>query len=1217
MGDSRKDQVYVLSNFFVLVLIGFTCFMSSDFIRLLTFDTVGDEAYWIFVYHLVFWMSTMSVMLVRTPAAACLMYCIRLNIIFMIGACISYIMKWFESISLHILLCLWAYISSSAMVNAVAFASYHTSGSRGLSLGCMLSFCSTYIVLEIIKYIVWTHEDLGNYRNLVVGYVIFRIMLSFVTMAMLSMSAGTLHFADFDRAFACLKKGVLMEWISGTIYSTEVQVALSEVVPTYVSPLQGVMRIMKDAKLAIIWILFIILTFTSSVFTPYVCVANWDLSIFKIGELERAEHIGNFAGTIIATLWGKNWCNIIFLSIVYLIHLTLSLFLSGYVHSYRVSLAIPMEPIVAVTCITAIMGSYLTVVTFSRFFDICMDFSCVKNTRNCRIEEICCQDDESSECLCSEQFCGESCGPCPSSTSSVAEKTKQIFVPGNHKEMYKLWLPDYCLYCWLYRHNPLEVCSLSKNKSTSSSNGNGNEAYILRNSKVSICPYCDLNLLLECESLKCTCTDVCNIPFPNGNKVEGDEEEKKEEKEEEKEKEEKKNEEDTDDKPIKLPLHEIELPCQSKISLVTTASTSFVIQDSSCCTCGSAAAKKGKDEDDDACKGRTFTVSAVKVYSCCHYSMKVMLSCKEPNSKFSWMQKPYAGKYNPVGSIVFNGIGNSSSGSGSGSGGSGGGGGKGGSGCSTNQTNGQTNGNGNGKSTVKENCDSLKHALQKSTLKSLTKLARVEDPNGENGLCICCMRAAKVQQGGAQNGSGTTGSPTPATAYSCPTSSTTTTTATPTTTPTTSPSSSSSEPSCCHIKVQPTALPYSFRRKDIYRRNYVGAMFFGLIFFGFAKLLAAGIFALREIRIGLDLSSNFNLVKPFFKESNDPAVYGIDAGDTDEVLLARFNKEWKEALNKPDLKESEMSSEVTDALSKGTNEPLKSQNSEQNTGEAVNKDGEATSATASPSPATPEPQTEVGTDEAATKEPSSEHQEEHIDETNEAKEEQTLLTYEQEMMEDVMKDYRWLFNDLEYAFLENWADVYISKRKRDADVEKIKRIRRIKWCLEAGLKDYCLSSATSIMAYLERNEGKWDAEWEHYEYRVKRKFKAIGKSLARLSPESTERLAEEYWQPAVNKVKVSLLNNANDVANGMSTLITRLDELKKNFEGATGTQRIVELLKMWDFRVEILEGLTRDGDLFLRWRRFMERWDQIKGWKDLFLPMYLKEYKNVGVSTLE
>lgn len=1196
MGYSRKDQVYVLSNFFSLVLVGFTCFMSSDFIRLLTFDTIGNESYWIFVYHIAFWLFTISAMLVRAPAAPCLMYCIRLNIIFILGMCILFYKKWVETISFHTIIILWAYLIAVVMVNAVTYASYHTSGSRGLALGCMLSFGTTYIVLEILKYAIWAYGAVGRYRNVVIGYLVLRAIVSFLAMAILSISAERLHFADFDRAFASIKKGVLHEWLSGTLHDIEIRIALSEVVPRYVSPMEGFKEIGKSGNLTAMWLLLFVLTLTCSIFTPYVGVTNWDLSIFRIGELERAEHVGNFIGVVVGALWKKSWCNIMLTGLIYITHVLISILLTCYVHSYRVSLNLPMQPVVAITCLTAALGSFLSVIGLAQFFDIYFDISCCNQYDGKGDLTNCCRDDDSEECLCTGQFSTESCGKCPNDENLVEKPKIRVFVPPNNMEMYKIWLPEYCLYCWLYRHNPTEVCEVSK-----SDEGEGEEEddddeeeeesttqnchvkkYLLRNCKVSICPYCDMNLLLECEELKCTCVDKCSIPLPNANKHE-DEEEEEEDKKEDKEK------EDTDDKPIKLQLHEMKLPCGSNVSLVTNASSDYVIVDSACCvpkTC------KNPKEEATVTKqnGRTFGITSVRAYSCCHYPLKVMISCKDPKSSFHVMQQPYPGKYNPVGAIVFNGFGSVGS---------------------VEQGKGKCVKEGKkecpkegkekekNKKKIKESCDSQQHALLCSRISSLTKLGWTEDPKGQNGLCVCCNHADEYhkkqsstseqqQQPQQQQPSSTENS-------TCQSGE--------------SKAEGTTTPKCCHIKVQPTALPYHFRKKDICRSHVVGALLFGFLFYGIAKLLSAGIFAVVEIRYGLDLSSNFSLVQPFYTQSEDATTYGIQPDMTDDMIMELVKRQREEVLKAKAAAVATVES-IAQNETHTSNEPATTTDTVEQKSDADTK--ERTSIKDS-NKGDGDEHTEQPPDTTASEGDKDDEGAEKEDEEEEEDEEKLpLIKYEEKKKNEVMLQYKWLFNDLEYAYLENWGDEVIDMKTHEEDVEKIKKMRRVKWCLESGLKDYALQSANRITQYLEYMEGKWRAEWAHHESRVKHKFQVIRNNLSVLSPLNSGKVTDKNWQPSVTQAKVALWKSANEVINGLTAVTQKLEVLKHNLDVAEGTQHIVELLNLWDFRVEVINELTKEQDLSLGWSTFLASWNHIKRWTELFLPMYLEEYKGLN-----
>ncbi|GIX62908.1 carbohydrate ABC transporter membrane protein 1 [Babesia caballi] len=1242
MSSMRKDQVYVLSNFFGMTLIGFTAFMSTDFIRLLAFDTVKDESYWISAYQIMLWSVTVGAMLVKIPAAPSLMYCLRYNAFFLIVTAVAFFMNWFESISFHLLVILWAYSVGIALVNAVVFASYHHSGARGLALGCMLSFASTYVVLEIMKYKLWILGTPGSYRNIVVGYLALRLVANFAAMAILSSGAHELHFEQFDNAFKDLKKGVLLEWLSGTLHDTNVRIALSEVVPRYVSPIVGISKISESGKLTAVWLMFLALSLSCSIFTPYLGVSNWDLSVFKIGEIDRAEHVGNFIGAILGTIWRQSWCGVAGMVIIYTFHVALSVFLSCYVHSYKISLVIPVEPVIALTCITAALGSFLTVVTFTHFFDLALELTCCNAKEEPDASALCCRDDDSLECLCSEQFCNERCGKSLNESGTTTDKKIKVHIPPNNEEMYKLWRPDLCLLCWLYRHNPDEVCHAAEEDQKQ--NEDNTCHYILRNCKVSICPYCDMNLLMECSKIECICDEDCLAPLPNANMFKEDDEyqaalrkyqaKKGEGSSNQSDSESSdgttaasNNEEDlTDEKPIKIPLHEMKFPNTSNISIVTTASTDFVIADSACCNSRNAAqASTGAKSKP---RGRDFNVLSICCYSCCHYDLKVMVRCQEPNSTFHLMQQPYPGKFNPIGCIVFNGT------------------------CSKTTNHNQAQGTTQQQTTPANKKDpilvprdiknSLTYACQESEVSSITRVPCTEDTVEENGLCACCKTANTAFQ------KITTNCATPAgtTTTSSSTSSSSSTASGGTT--------QSNHPTCCHMKVKPTAMPYHFRKMDIFRNSFVGALFFIIFVFATAKLLIAILFAVVDLKTGLDLSSNFTIVEPFFKQSEDPNTYGIYDTMNNEQLQEIFETERSEALSTKltamgpvqQWLASPSFDEVYESNVKRFSGEPEGKHSTQSTASGhVESEGDATTTTEDthndfskdiilssgiaasaesngeePSGAAPESKNEQDDDKAADSEDedtTDKAKSEASDDDDEEKEEEvdeaslSLVDYEKHQMEKVLKQYKWLCNDLEYAYLENWAEETAETKKKDEDVEKIKRIRRVKWCLDSGLKEYALQSADAIKQYLTATNGKWDAEWHRYESGIKHKLKILGNTSSLLSPVNASKLGNAEWQIALTDAKIAMWREVSKDAEKLADVTKKLEELGQAVTAATGTEVIVAMIALWRYRIEVIEHMTTEGVLFLNWRSFKSYWEQILSWETEFLPLYLEEYKDV------
>ncbi|ORM39589.1 uncharacterized protein BXIN_3040 [Babesia sp. Xinjiang] len=1289
MAATRKDRVYVLSNFFVMAFLGFATFMSSNFIRLLVVETIQQESHWIFVYQMMLWSVTVAAMFVKVPAAPSLRYCLRYNAFFLILAAIIFIMKWFESISFHLIIIFWAYCVGTALVNAVVFASYHTSGARGLAVGAMLSFLSTYIVLEIVKHLIWNKEDTGRYRYLIFAYILFRVVVNFAAMFVLAAGAKDLHLEDYDSAFKQLKTGVMMEWLSGTLHERDVQIALSEVVPTCITPIAGLKEIFKNGSLSLIWLMFMTLSFSCSIFTPYVGVSNWDLSVFKIGEVDRAEHVGNVLGAVIALVCKQSWCSVTLMGALYLVHIIISIFMTCYVHSYRLSKNIPLEPMLVINCISAVLGSFLTIATFTQFFDRALDVSCEKKDQAVETSELCCRDDESPQCLCTEQFCDERCGKKPLEHTNSCKKNIKVYIPPNNEEMYKLWDLEYCLLCWIYRHNPDEVCNAAeeKDKQCKDQDSQISECYILRNCKVSLCAYCDMNLLLECIKLKCSCTDECKIPLPNANMIKEDDEYKKEKKKREKKeenkgesgsagegqgtegcpndkatsgsgatngapqpqqkeqqpkaetdgksegkKDEKKDEdENTDEKPVKIPLHEMCLEGEN-ISIVTMASTDFVIRDSTCCTCRPT---NTETEDDGESRGRDFDVVSVCCYACCHYDLKVMLRCREPNSKVHMVKNPYPYKFSPLGAVIFNGCCKGDPGHNTVD-------------CTQPKT----------PSSIldaREVNDSLKYACKQSKLLSVTRMAWDEKASADNGLAACCKVATRYCGEKAKNQASdstcvspsTSAEPSPATS-----------------------AKGTCKPECCHMKVQPTAFPFHFRKKELIRNSIVSAFLFIVFAFAFAKLLMAMIFSVLELKHGLDLSSNFNVIEPFYLKSEDPSFYGLGDKKTNSELEEIFKKERADATvvkpaavppetaaGKPNDTEpskgekpvaEKTPSQSGDGAAKGeTDNRVQQEPAAQTTSTApsgikeVEQPTEAASSKEQgkekegedekekvvrgdqPSISTRE---QDGEEEVEPKRGETEIQEKTQDSAPTGEEEEdddedekevddsklTLLQYERKQMYKVMKQYKRVFNELEYAYADNWVHETVKIREKVEDVEKIKRIRRVKWCLESGLKSYAYSSARSIGTYLHDANRKWKAEWYHYESAVRNKLKLIDDGTSLLEPENAANLDNPQWKVELENAKIEMWNEAKKDAKKFTEDSTKLQELKKAVKVAEGTQVIQNMIELWAYRVEVINRLTEEGLIFLSWHTFLANWEKILSWKEIFLPLYIEEYKLVN-----
>ncbi|GBE60425.1 hypothetical protein, conserved [Babesia ovata] len=1334
MSYLRKDRVYVVSNFFAMTMAGFAAFMSSDFIRLLSFDTVGDESYWIFAYQMTMWCSTIAASLVKTPAAPSLMYCLRFNVFFLVAAGIGFFTQWFESISFHLVVIFWAYIAGMALVNAVVFASYHHSGSRGLMLGSMLSFATTYGVLELVKYWTWKHGDLGKYRNIVLAYLVLRLVMNCAAMSFLSSGAQETHFEQFDKAFELIKKNVMMEWLSGTLHERETQLALKEVTPHYVSPVAGVRYIFEDSNLTVVWLIFMALCLSCSIFTPHVGAANWDLSVFKMGHVDRAEHVGNLMGVIVAVMCKHSWLGAVGMGLLYVVHAGLALFLTVYVHSYRMSLRIPMEAMCVLTCINALLGSFLTVATFTHFFELAVNLKCNSEKETPELPQVCCRDDESSECLCSEQFCEEKC----SRKKCAVDDSKKIrvYIPPNTEEMYTLWHPDHCLLCWIYRHNPDEVCNIPEGKRTNTERAKIDEceSYLLRNCKVSLCGYCDMNVLLECVKIKCTCEEKCEIPLPNANMYKEDDDCQKELKEKENKEKEKKekgqhetntvsevspsqeqqtadqacpnekkekdkedgekqesppkakgdeengkenseeSDEDTDEKPVRKELHEICLCSGKNISIVTTSSSEFIVKDTSCCE------TKAKDvapkETDQECEpsGREFRLSSMRSYSCCHYDLKVMMRLKEPNSNFHLMQEPYPGKFDPIGCLVFNGS------------------------CMKKEEHKKSDQERRekGEKEKKRKCsvldvdkddESLNYACRDSVLSSITRVPCDKNAKGDNGLCACC-KAAQVyaKNKKEENKSSETPSPKPEPQQPSPK------------------KEEQEHPDCCHMKVQPTALPFHFKDIDLKRNSYVGALFFIILVFGTAKLIIAITFAALEVKYGLDLSSNFKVIQPFYEKSEDPLTYGIDTSLTNEQLMKHF-EEQMEYVSPPKLAsmvplqrwmespsfdsiyednvrvfspksekhatagESCVKNEDKDAnndsrgldendvlVSSGFGLPSINQlGNDEDAGIAVeeqeahnlgsskesgdagsrmingNRKGNDKSAS--------EPHSKEGSVVSAEDDEENDvdvapkstggaaveqvvrssveaGESDRENKSDDEEEDLTLVGREKKVMEEVLEQYKWLCNDLEFAFVENWVQETTDlKNKEDADVDKIKRIRRVKWCLDSGLKMYSYQSADAITVYLKSTNEKWDVEMQHFQSGVTHKLKVVGDNVSMLSPMKMAKIGDHDWQTALTDAQITLWKEASADADNLARITKKDEQLTNVVDVARGVDIIVKTLDLWKYRVEVINELTNDGNVFLSWRPFLANWEQILKWEERFLPMYLKEYR--GVKSLE
>ncbi|CDR94408.1 hypothetical protein, conserved [Babesia bigemina] len=1382
MSYLRKDRVYVVSNFFAMAMAGFAAFMSGDFIRLLCFDTLGDESYWIFAYQMTMWVSTLAASLVKTPAAPSLMYCLRINIFFLVSAAVGFFMQWFESISFHFVIVIWAYITGLALVNAVVFASYHHSGSRGLMLGSMLSFATTYGVLELVKYWTWKHGELGKYRNIVLAYLILRLVMNCAAMSFLSSGAQETHFEQFDKAFELIKSGVMMEWLSGTLHERDVQLALKEVTPHYVSPVAGVRYIFEKSDLTVVWLIFLAMCLSCSIFTPYIAAANWDLSVFKMGHIDRAEHVGNLMGVIVAVTCKRSWFKAVGLGLVYVVHAALGSFLTYYVHSYRMSLRMPLEAMCVLTCVNASFGSFLTVSTFIHFFELAVNLRCTNQEEKTKLPQLCCRDDESSECLCSEQFCDENCG---TKTCDVeGSKKVKIYIPPNTEEMYRLWLPGQCLLCWLYRHNPDEVCKIPCYMRTNQEQTKLDECeiYLLRNCKVSLCGYCDMNLLMECVKVECICKEECNIPLPNANMYKEDEECQKALKEKEKKHEEKEaagseatqpmqqgepqqpatascaagqdgkvtetseqpeetvsqitsegsdegnkdeeSDEETDEKPIKKPLHEICL-CEGKnVSIVTTSSSEFVVRESSCCDSKNTEPTPRQEDVECESDGREFKLSSMCCYSCCHYGLKVMMRLKAPNNNFHLMQQPYPGKFDPIGCLVFNGR------------------------CNNDDEHKKLGEEKKKKSDqkkrekeekkrkekekqkqekesqkkekeekektedseakteagakktededdileVEEDADSLKYACPKSTLKSITRVACGENTKDDNGLCACCKTAQKASEEKKREKEKTPKKPevpspkpvTPAPQNTYP-----------------------DHPECCHMKVQPTALPFHFKEIDLKRNSYVGALFFIILIFGTAKLIVAIAFAALDVKYGLDLSSNFNLIKPFYEKSVDPITYGINTALSNEDLLKQFTQEmeyssppklaamvplqrWMESPSfdsiyednvrvfstKPEESSTEVVDEVENADGDANDEsraisdnggmvsssiglPSLDQlgedddvssvieekqsddvGSDKKTGDAITKAVKRSKKGTQKNalePQTEEEDSVVNAEDEANNDSDvdkkakgspavekvvrsaidgGESESGNKSDDEEEEEDLTLVGYEKKAMEAVLEQYKWLCNDLEYAFVENWVQETTDlKNKDDEDVEKIKRIRRVKWCLDCGLKVYAYQSADAIMVYLESMCEKWDAEMTHYGSAVTKKLKVVGDNVSMLSPMKMAKIGDHDWQAALTDAQITLWREASADAEKLAKFTKQDKQLREEATAARGVDMIVTMIALWEYRVEVINELTNDGEVFLSWRQFMHNWELILSWKENFLALYLEEYK--GVKSLE
>ncbi|GFE54137.1 disrupted in schizophrenia 1, putative [Babesia ovis] len=1190
MAITRQDRVNVLKNFIMMAFIGFSSFMSSDFIRLIVFETIKHEAHWIFVYQMMTWWVTVAAMFVKIPAAASLRYCLRYNALFLCVTTLIFYMKWYESISFHLILVFWAYLVGLSLVNAIYLASYDSSGVKGISIGVMVSFLFTYVVLDIMKRVVWYKQEIGNYRYIVVIFLMMKIGANFGAMYLVSSVAREHHLDDYDAAFKYLTSGVLLEWLSGTLHDRDVTMAIRDVVPRCVTPMEGFIEIFRNMKVTILWVLFVALTFTCSLFTPYVGASHWDLSIFKMGQLERAEHLGNLLGVILACIRRKGQRGMIGIGVWYFVHLVLSLFLTAYTHSYVVSRKVEHDTVLSLTAINAILGSYLTIIIFDEFFKSIFDTSCKQSAEQEHCVP-CCIDDETDACLCTEQFCKEKCGRDPQDHNHNSEKKRKIHIPPCIKEMYKLWDPEFCLLCWLYRHNPDEVCKTAKDGDKGPCNNSDNEKcngncehLLLRNCKVSLCAYCDMNLLLECEKIQCTCTaGACMIPLPNANMYKEDDEYKEallkngngEAQQQQQVQQEQQQpcveaiENTTDEKPIKIPLHEMLLG--DSVSLVTTSSSEIVIPKSTCCKNANVC-----KENAESLLGKDFTISSICCYSCCHYDLKVMVKCKDPSTGFSMMEAPYTGKFDAIGAIVFNGC------------------------CTGEKTHKSKmcppSEKKNNILDAREVNNSLTYACSMSKVVSVSRLPCDDAFSGDNGLAACCKQAVeakekKREQCKQQQQQCKKQLQEPQ--VQCPPCRT---------------SGAICDPQCCHMKVKPTAYPFQFRKKDLLRSSIVSAFFTIVLVFALGKLLTALVFALLELKYGLDLTTNFKLIEPFYKQSEDETMY-MPYKDMDENrLLQAFLREMSVRTSKY--------AELVDAYeNRQLAEKRKTVKSrEQEIADYLNRRdisyvGEFDVyglaymnevVEEPPPPAAPESKENGALDE------------DDEDDDDDIRDHKPLVKHEYEQMTKVLKQYKRLCNKLEYAYVKNWVDENIKLKVKENVIEKVKKIRRIKWCLESGLKEYAFNSAGSITSYLNSYEDKWETEWNHYLTEIERKIELTDSYAALMAPKNNGRVINPALQVALRNAKIENMNNVLTDAETLVINAERLETRQQELNEASGGANAIEkLILLWAVRVQLLGQLTNEGYLFLGWRPFIGNWDKIMSWKDYFMPLYIKEYENM------
>ncbi|EDO07316.1 putative integral membrane protein [Babesia bovis T2Bo] len=1180
MAQTRKDHVNVFKNFFAMCFIGFGVFMSTDFIRLLVFDTIKDNMNWINVYQIMLWCVVVSAMFVKMPAAASLRYCLRFNTFFLCLAALLFHMKWLETMSFTIILVMWAYILGVAIVNALVLASYHYSGVKGLVVGVMFSFLLTYSILYIMDRIQWYKREINNYRYIILIFIVFKAAINLGAMYVLSSATKEHHLNSYDEAFKHLTSGVMLEWLSGALHERDVQLSLHEVVPQCVTPMIGLKEIFKCSRVITVWFMFIALSFTCSLFTPYIGVTNWDLSYFVIDKLERAEHLGKLLGVLIACLRRKRRNTIVWMGLCYMVHVGISVFLTCFVHSYKVSKKISINVAFSLSAFNAVLGGFLTVSSFTEFFRTLFDISCTGPKQQDDGDYAqCCMDELSDACFCTEKFCKEKCGKDPFSHTSSSERKNQIFIAPNALEMYNRWDESHCLKCWMYRHNPDEVCKTAeKNKVC---NDKEAECFLLRNCKVSVCTYCDMNLLLECVKIECTCVkDECSIPLPNANLFKEDSEYKTAQKK--KELEEKINkgkskeprpscikpvdlkpiEETTDEKPIEIPLHELTFN-NGAISLVTTSSSDFVIQASACCP-------KNNDDKKNEHAAQHFDIASICTYSCCHYDLKVLLKCKDMNGPINMMKAPYPGKFNPLSAIVFNGK------------------------CTAQNDHENEIKCIEPKShtvlEAREVKESLKYACSNSKVISISRIASDEHDVGDNGLALCCnaaKQAAEKKKGESSSSDADT--------------------------------SNVSAPECCHMKVLPTAYPFHFRKKDLLRFSIVSAFLIVILIYALAKICAITLFAILDYNYGLDLSTSYRLVEPFYEQSENYALYMPEATMDDQSLLDLFQREMNQATQKANIFSSLQSNVVS---FKQNEKPIQESMSGLINGtdlvstdevgiKTVDSGNQTTKETPEPGTKSAKPKDKKEEEEDIDNDEDEEEEETEGDSQDEHKKYKPLVAFEKKEMHKVLKNYKMICNELEYAYLMHWTSEMTALKNKDPPVDKIKRIRRLKWCLESGLKEYALNSAVSIINYLNSTDEKWDIEWTQYRHEVEQKLK-LNDELDSLTASSEISFVNPGLQSAIDAARKE---NWNDIVTSAQKLLSNAEKLKIKIDELNqargGAQALNKTVELWTLRLEIIEQLTNEGIVYLGWGAFLKTWEKILDWQKNFLELYYKEYKNI------